>query len=112
MSSDRNRLIANADEAPGSETETFPNSPAAPMSISGTNYCPREPRHSRHSGHRAFCDAGGEEGMRKKQRFDPAARLIANSLLIQVLDQFTGPKWAERIPHGQRPVYSYPNEWI
>lgn len=32
--------------------------------------------------------------MRRKQNFDPAAHLIANRLLIQVLDQFTGPEWA------------------
>jgi hypothetical protein len=93
-SSHRNDLIEHADEAPGSETETFPNSSAAPMSTSGTNHRPREPRHSRHLGHRAFCDADDEEEMRRKQHFDPAAQLIANSLHIQVLDQFTGPKWA------------------
>ena len=58
------------------------------------NHYPRDPRHSRHLGDRACCDADDEEEMRRKRHFDPAAQLHANSLLIQVLDQFTGPEWA------------------
>ena len=61
FSSDRNHNIENTDEAPGSETETFPNSPAALMRTLRTTTRPQMPRLPRHLGHRACCDAVDEE---------------------------------------------------
>jgi hypothetical protein len=96
LSSDRNHLIENADEAPGSETETFPNSPAALMrTLRTTTTRPQMPRLPRHLGHRACCDAEDEESMQWKPNFVSAASLFVNRLLIQVLHQFTGPKWLD-----------------
>lgn len=96
MSSDRNSLIETTDEALGSETEIFPNFPTAPISTPRTKTCPRGLRLSRHSGHRHFTKRVTERGWTKTD-LPSLLNPVANRLLIWVLHQFTGPKWAQQL---------------
>jgi hypothetical protein len=92
----------NTDEALGSETEIFPKFPAAPMSTPRTGTGSRKTPLIASFGNRAICDSGEEELLQEKQLYYPATNLVANSSLIRVLDQFTGPKWVrEPVLHGQ-----------